>query len=150
MSRHMWQIPVTGRQEWRPASSCVYVVMCVCVCAWVGRSWVNKYSWCCAEWSGGQWRSNISGDIIYLTPGSLVVLTHSREKRRDPPRGYSYKKFTTKRTSVADLGGGGWPPFWGPNFCHRRDSASRCRQNLGWPPPLYKSWIRIWTLTPPR
>ena len=42
----------------------------------------------------------------------------------------------------ADLGGA-WgpgpppppdPPFWGPNFCRRRDSAVRCRQTLCWAP----------------
>ena len=28
------------------------------------------------------------------------------------------------------------PPFWGPNVCRHRDYAVRCRQNLGWAPPL--------------
>ena len=42
----------------------------------------------------------------------------------------------------ADLGGpwGPGPPpdplYWGPNFCRHRDSAARCRQNLGWATPL--------------
>ena len=34
------------------------------------------------------------------------------------------------------------PPFWDPNFCHHRDSAARCLQNLGCPPPLHKTWVR--------